>query len=225
MCQPIVKSELFRTFAGMKMLLPIFLVLWLLVTSCGGGKKDAAYYEQKIYSIRKAEQLKELRKTAGVFDEPIDVFFDTIQVRPLPIRSAGANIGKIGHFCELPPAVISTLGYPVETPLKLMKLPRANGFMVVMIAEQQDSVPPIVYLKTLDARYQTIDQLCIYEQKAEERGDDFGLVYNDYYITSDWEITLMYAFLRDGAEYPHVENTRRYVINADGYFEEVMIEL
>ena len=43
---------------------------FLLLTACGGKKHDMALYEARIDSLRKAEQLMQLKKTAGVFDDP-----------------------------------------------------------------------------------------------------------------------------------------------------------
>ena len=47
----------------------------------------------------------------------------------------------------------------------------------------------------------------------------------DYYITSNWEITLMKYYLSHEATSPELEETRRYIINKEGKFEEVIIEL
>ena len=47
----------------------------------------------------------------------------------------------------------------------------------------------------------------------------------DYYITSNWEITLMKYYLSHEATNPQLEETRRYIINKEGKFEEVVIEL
>ena len=47
-------------------------LLLLAVASCGNKRHDAAYYEQKVDSIRKAEQLKELQRHT---DRPFDLSF------------------------------------------------------------------------------------------------------------------------------------------------------
>ena len=198
---------------------------FLLLTACGGKKHDMALYEARIDSLRKAEQLMQLKKTAGVYNDPVEAFFDTLQIRPLPIRSAGGNIGRLAHFTDVPKSLAYLWGYPVETPLKMIKLPKHNNFFVVMLAEQHDSLPPLLTLVTIGRNYELVDQLIVYEQKAEEHGDDFGLGYNDYYITSNYEVTLMFAFIRQDSDYPRLESTRRYIISGDGHFEEVVFDL
>ncbi|MCH5306788.1 MAG: hypothetical protein J1E37_01810 [Prevotella sp.] len=208
----------------MKKLL-LFLLLVLVLASCGGKRKDVAYYEAKIDSIRKAETVRDFKQQAGVYDDPVEQFFDTLQLRPLPIRSVGANIGSLGHFVSAPPSVVSLLGYPVETPLRMTLLPRSHGHRVVMLAEGPDSIPPIISLLTLNADCQPIDDLLIYEMKLAERGDDFGMSYSDYFITSKFEVTIVNSFLPNNAKFPYVESTRRYTISKEGYFEEQIVDL
>jgi hypothetical protein len=77
----------------------------------------------------------------------------------------------------------------------------------------------------MNQEHRNIDQLCIYEERAEDRATDFGKTMMDYYITSNWEITLMKYYLSNEATSPQLEETRRYVINKEGRFEEVIIEL
>jgi hypothetical protein len=47
----------------------------------------------------------------------------------------------------------------------------------------------------------------------------------DYYITSRWEITLMKYYRSMDDEKPILEQTRAYIIDKDGKFEEQIIEL
>jgi hypothetical protein len=109
--------------------------------------------------------------------------------------------------------------------LQVMVMPRATGHEVVMLLEMQDSITPALYLYTMNRQHRTIDQLCVYEERAEDRHDDFGKTSMDYYITSNWEITLMKYYQSHEATSPVLEETRRYIINKEGKFEEVIIEL
>ena len=220
-------SELFRNFASMmkKMLLFPVVILLLLVASCGGNKRDAAYLAAKVDSLQKAEQLRQLRLQSGLSADPAEAFFDTLQMCPLPVQTAGGNIDKLGHFTPLPQTLNTVFGYPIDVPLEVCRLPRNHQHRVIMLAEKQDSLPPVLFLYTLDDQLEPIDQLCIYEQKAEERGENLVMVFNDYYITSNFEITLMFAYLKQDSDYPHFEATRRYTITKAGTFEEVIIDL
>ena len=74
----------------------------MLMASCGQKKKDAAYYEMMVDSIRKAEQVKELRRQAGITDgDPLEEFFLKLSLRTLPLhRSQEEVLTKYEQFSE-----------------------------------------------------------------------------------------------------------------------------
>ncbi len=195
----------------------------LFLTACGGKKSDMARYEAQIDSIRKAEQLKEMKRSAGVYDDPVEAFYDTLQLTPLPIQSAGDDIGALGHFTDLPLSVVSSLDYPVETTLRMLLLPRYHGFGIILLAEGKKSEVPLLTLVTLDRQWQPIDELTLYEEVGEERGDDYVTTYMDYFIDNHYNITLMYYYRQEGSETPHLESTQYFFINDKGYFDEKVL--
>ena len=161
----------------MKALYKLFIVgllVAMIATSCGGRKHDAAYYEQMVDSIRKAETLKDLQPKVAVNENPADAWFDTLGIHTLPIKTAGADLGRIGRFTDVPLTLNEYFGYPVSAKLKALALPKAWRRPVVMLAEMQDSITPVIYLYTMNKKHLPIDQLCIYERKPEDRRDDFG---------------------------------------------------
>ena len=207
-------------------LLWIFVIpLALALLSCGQRKRDAVFYEQMVDSIRKAEQLTEMKRQAGVYDDPVQNFFDTLQLRPLPIQSERRNFAKIGYFGKVPLSLVSMLGYPVDTRLKALMLPKFHGLHALLLQEQLDSITSNLYLYTLDRNYQPIDHLCLYEERDEDRAEDFGRQYMDYYVTSEYEVTILYIYESLRTHKTEAEQTRRFQLNADGFFEEVVIEV
>ena len=176
-------------------------------------------------SIRQAEQLQEMKRQAGVYDDPVEAFFDTLQLRPLPIQSERSNFSKIGHFSRVPSSVASLLGYPSTARLKALMLPKVHGLRGLILAEQKDSVNSSLYLYTLDRDYRPIDHLCLYEEKDEDRIDDFGKSLMDYFITSEYEVSLLYLFIPHNTHLPEPEHTRRFQLTDGGRFEEVVIEI
>ena len=206
-----------------------FIIGWilavLLMASCGGRKFGSDFYETMIDSMRKAEQLKEMKQNAGIYDDPVEAYFDTLQLCPLPIRSSGVDVNHTMRFSDAPASVVQWLGYPLDQEMQMVSLPSTHGFRVIVLSEEQKDLPPILTLMTLDKLCQPVDRITLYEQRTEEHGDDFGLIYNDYYITSDYEITLVYAFVRQTSDLPQVESTRRYIINAEGHFEEQVVDM
>ena len=200
----------------------------LVSMSCGGKRHDVAYYEAMVDSIRKAEQVKEVQQNAGitVSGNPVEAWFDSLGIHTLPVKSAGSEIELIGRFTRVPMALNEHFGYPVSAKLKALTLPAAWHRPVIMLAEMVDSITPKLYLYTMDKKHYPIDHLCIYEQQAEDRQDDFGQTFIEYYITSRYEITLLlYYQSHDEEKKPELMNTRLYIINREGMFEETIIEL
>lgn len=209
-----------------KVCLGLLVVLALGMVSCGGKKHDAAYYMEMVDSIRKAEQVKDIQQKAGIYNDPMEAWFDTLAIHTLPIKTAGSDIGQIGYFASVPMNINEHFGYPVSAKLKALALPSAYRRQVVMLAEMVDSITPVLYLYTMDKKHQPIDKLLIYEQRSEDRADDFGQTYMEYYITSKYEITLLSLYQsHDQDAKPEMLNARRYIITKEGRFEETIIEI
>ncbi len=201
------------------------MALWSTL-SCGGKKRDAAYYMEMVDSIRKAEQVKEIQEKAGIHQSPIVAWFDTLSMRTLPIKTAGRELWHIGTFTTVPTTLNEYFGYSVDAKLKAMSLPTAFRHRVVLLAEMVDSVNPRLMVYTMNKKYQPIDALTIYEQGDMDLDDDFGTTYTEYYITSKYEITVLQFYQSHSEEEkPELLHSRRYVINKEGKFEEVIIEL
>lgn len=206
--------------------LAVMTLLAVVGVSCGGRKHDAAYYELMVDSIRKAEQVRDIQKRSGINNDPVDAFFDSLHIHSLPISSAGSNLARLGSFTNVPMTLNEHFGYPVNAKLKAMQLPSRHRRQVVLLAEMLDSITPSLYVYTMDRRHQPVDLLCIYEEKAEDHADDFGKTYTEYFITSDYVITLLsYYQSHDEERKPELMHTRRYVINSEGRFEETIVEL
>ena len=181
----------------MRYIIPCILIpLVLTLLSCGQRKRDAVFYEHMVDSIRKAEQLEEMKREAGVYDDPVEEFFDTLSLRPLPINSER----------------------------KALLLPKVHGLHALLLSERQDSTTYSLYLYTLDREYQPIDHLCLYEERDEDRADDFGKLLMDYYITSSYEVSLLYTYQSSTTNRMQPEQSRRFELTADGRFQEVVIE-
>lgn len=203
----------------------MLLMLVLLTLACGNKKHDVAYYEQMVDSIRRAEQVEEIQKQSGIYKNPIEAWFDTLQRHTLPIETAGADVDRIGSFAPVPLSVNEIFGYSDDAHLKALALPSMYRRQVILLCEMLDSITPALYLYTMDNAHRPIDKLCIYHQEKAKRDSDKGLAYNEYFITSQYEITVIRYFKgREGVK-PQFEEARRYTISKDGMFEEQPIEM
>ena len=202
----------------------LFLMV-LLTLSCGNKKHDVAYYEQMVDSIRRAEQVRDIQKKSGIYNNPIEAWFDTLHLHTLPIQTAGGDIEKLGDFVSVPLSVNENFGYSSTAHLKAMALPSRYSSRVILLCEMQDSITPALYLYTMDKKHHPVDMLCIYHQEKVNRATDSGLTYQEYFITSQYEITIMRYFKGREALKPELEEARCYTISKDGMFEEQPIEL
>lgn len=201
------------------------LICALAAVSCRQRSKEVAYYEHMIDSIRKAEQVKELQQRAGIYSQGAESFFDTLTLCPLPVQSSGNNYRRIGTFSAVPKFINEWFGYPATTQLRALRLPQAGRYNVILMAEMVDSITPALFLYTLDGRHRPVDQLCIYDEIEEDRSDGYGKSYIDYFITSRYEVTLLYYYKKRESETPELEDIRHYQISTDGSFEETFLEL
>jgi hypothetical protein len=209
-----------RKIAGFMLFLMVLLTL-----SCGNKKHDVAYYEQMVDSIRRAEQVRDIQKKSGIYNNPIEAWFDTLHLHTLPIQTAGGDIEKLGDFVSVPLSVNENFGYSSTAHLKAMALPSRYSSRVILLCEMQDSITPALYLYTMDKKHHPVDMLCIYHQEKVNRATDSGLTYQEYFITSQYEITIMRYFKGREALKPELEEARCYTISKDGMFEEQPIEL
>jgi hypothetical protein len=158
-------------------------------------------------------------------DEPIYLDIVTGTAIAPVMRRLASSVHLPNLHLRVVPVLNEHFGYLSNAELQVLSMPRAGRHHVIMLLEMQDSITPALFLYTMGGNHHMIDQLCIYEEKAEDRPTDFGKTFMDYYITSNWEITLMKYYLSHEATSPELEETRRYVINKEGRFEDVVIEL
>ena len=195
------------------------------IVGCGGKKRDAAYYERLVDSVRRAEQAHRVAQQAGIDANPVVAYFDTLRRHSLPIRSEDGEWGRLGRMVPVPKAVGRWLGYPDDADLRALQLPSVGGRGVVLLSETVDSLTETLFLCTLDAEHHVLDDLCIYEEYDEERSDDTGRSYMEFFITSDYEVTLMRYFRSPRRPSPEFQQVFRYVIDSLGHFEEVIVPL
>ena len=204
----------------------IFLIVFVAVCcwACGGKKRDAAYYEQLIDSLRRSEQVKALQKQAGLYDSPVAVFFDTLKIHTLPLESQGSRCVGIENYSTVPMAVNEYFGYAPSAHLHALALPPAHHRQVVLLAEEMGEASFARYLYVMNRRHHPIDILCIEDPKSSNEEDTSTEVASDFFITSDYEITLVQFVVYKETGRRELFQSRRFMINAAGHFEESVIE-
>ena len=202
--------------------LVVVLVTLLLTSSCG-NRKSAADYEGMLDSIRKAEVAKELLKP--VENDPVVAFFDSLTMMSVPMKYSPAFVAYLPQMAKIPSTFNSRFDYESNIDLYAVKLPSYQNYHLMLLGERLDSINVTLYLCTMNRDYVLVDRLCVYEQKVEDRNGKLGLMRQEYYVTSNYEVTLVRIFRGEDDESEHEESACRYVINKEGNFEEVIIEL
>ena len=202
-------------------------VMAVVIVSCGGRGRSAAYYEQMVDSIRKAEQVEAIQRKAGIAPDkhPLRQWLDSLQWRTLPIRNAGDDLARLGDFEPVPSWVCEHLGYQASDDVRAVALPSVHDYNVVMMALMKDSVNAVISLHTIDRDMQPVDWLSLYEKKEKRHRGSRGYTFMEYFVTSNYEVTVMHYFqpLRSERK-PELLNMRRYAINSEGLFEERTVE-
>lgn len=206
-----------------KLTLIVLLTAVLLATYSCGNRKNAADYASMIDSIRRAEVELELLKPATV--DPVLMFFDSLSIKPVPMKYSADFVKYLPRMGRVSSMMNARFGYENNIELYAAKLPSYQMFHLMLVAEKLDSTSTSLYLCTMNQEYVLIDRLCIYEQKVEKKANLLGLSRLEYYVTSQYEITLVKYFRSEEDETEHEEAAYRYVINKEGNFEEVIIEL
>jgi hypothetical protein len=134
---------------------------------------------------------------------------------------------RLGHFSNMPPTLCVRMGFPADSRIAAQSLPRLHQLQVLLLADQTDTTTVTLYLYTLDKQHEVVDHLCIYEEKDMDREEDFGQTFMDYYVTSNYTVTLLryYRSRRHLEQEPELLDTRSYIINSEGFFEETIVEL
>lgn len=198
------------------------LAVLLLMFSCG-NRKNAADYEGMIDSIRKAEVGKQLLKP--IASDPVVAFFDTLSMRSVPMKYSPEFVEYLPQMKKIPSVYNTRFDYESNVELYAVKLPSYQDYHMMLLGEKLDSTNVSLYLCTMNREYVLVDRLCVYEQKIEERDGKLGLMRQEYYITSKYEVTLFSYFRGEDDDKESELAACRYIINKEGNFEEVIIEL
>ena len=169
----------------------VLAVMILAAYSCG-NRKSAADYAGMIDSIRRAEAEKELLKPS--VSDPVVAFFDSLAMKSMPMKYSPEFVEYLPQMEKVPTAYNSRFDYESNVDLLACKLPPHGHYHMMLVAEKLDSTNVSLYLCTMNQEYVLVDRLCIYEQKIENRDGRLGVMRQDYYVTNQYEVTLVSFF-------------------------------
>ena len=152
-----------------------------------------------IYDSVKALEVKEKLEAQGIrledSDNPLKMFYDSLNVQPLPITYTEEYVKYLPDFRPVPHEIVTYLNLEGRNP-KAISLPESLGARMVLLAADEspkDKDKYSLWIYSLDDEYMPVDKLCLYALEDEE--DQFDINPEEFIqyfsITSDYEIHLL----------------------------------
>ena len=171
----------------------------LLMTACGGGRKMSPEELQHKLDSVKALEIKEKLALQGVdlesSDNPMKVFFDSLEIQPLPLSYSEDYIRILPSYKAMSDDVVSYMNIVKCRHPKAISLPETIGAKLIIIAADEIDGQYSLWLYSLDDDYFPVDKLCLFsvdEREPEEYTELNEKEFLQYFsITSDYEIRLM----------------------------------
>lgn len=194
--------------------------------SCGSGSMSPEQLQHKLDSVQAIEK-KERLEAQGIHlegsDNPLQMFYDSLNFQPLPVSYSEDFIRFLPDFKPVPQEIVSYLNLEGRNP-KAISLPETVGARMILLAadETQDKDRYSLWLYSLDDEYMPVDKLCLYaledeEEQYELEPEEFIQYFS---ITSDYEIHLLdYAkkgYKNRTEEVYYLDPARKFVLQRSG---------
>lgn len=168
----------------------------LLLCACGGRSLSSEEMQHKLDSIKQLE-IRERLEAQGInlehSDNPLKMFYDSLELLPLPIAYTEEFVRYLPNFKPVPQDIAKALELEGHDKQKAISLSESVGARLMLLAADEDEDRYSLWLYSLDDDYMPVDKLCLYAINEDEEldldSDEEILQY--FTITSDYEIHLM----------------------------------
>lgn len=176
----------------------IGLLMVLMLGSCHNKQLSPEQLQDKLDSIARIEN-KERLKVQGInLDReisPVQLFYDSLNIQPLPIRFSEDYVKYLPDYRSVPVELVHFMGLEGGDASKAISLPETAGTRLMILAADEGDHLYSLWLYSLDEEYMPVDKLCLYatnKEEAEENeiADPEDKLIQDFVITSDYEIRL-----------------------------------
>ena len=184
----------------MKRLWLLFLPLLgvLMLAACGRKQMSPVDMQKKLDSIARLETIEQLEMKGIHFGKdvsPIQLFFDSLNIQPLPVRYSADYVKYLPNYTSVPYELVKFMNFEGRTDPKAIALPETAGTRLMILAADEGDGLYSLWLYSLDDDYMPVDKLCLYatnkeEQKENELADPEDKLIQDFVITSDYEVRL-----------------------------------
>lgn len=198
----------------------------LLLTACGGRKNVSPdELQHKIDSV-KALEVQEKLALQGIdlksADNPLKLFFDSLEIQPLPISYSEDYVRLLPSYKPISEDIVAYLNLVACRHPKAISLPETIGAKLIIIAADELDNEYSLWLYSLNDDYFPVDKLCLFSVDQRDP-EEYTEVDEDEYlqffsITSDYEIRLM-DYAKEGYETRlnevyHVGSSRKFILSS-----------
>lgn len=200
--------------------LTAILAMMLLLLSCSGRRQlSPEELSHKLDSVKNVE-INEHLKLQGInleeSDNPMKLFYDSLNLQTLPISYSEDYVKFLPDFKPVPQEIISILELQYCNEPKAVSLPESIGAKLILVAA--DEMPHLysLWLYSLDDEYMPVDKICLYaiEDKSDDINPEEFIQY--YSITSDYEIHLLdYSTTQHKTRFEeiyYIDSARKFVM-------------
>lgn len=198
----------------------------LLLTACGGRKNMSPdELQHKIDSV-KALEVQEKLALQGIdlksADNPLKLFFDSLEIQPLPISYSEDYVRLLPSYKPISEDIVAYLNLVACRHPKAISLPETIGAKLIIIAADELDNEYSLWLYSLNDDYFPVDKLCLFsvdQRDPEEYTEVDEEEYLQFFsITSDYEIRLM-DYAKEGYEARlnevyHVGSSRKFILSS-----------
>ena len=193
----------------------------VLLTACGNKQMSPTDMQQKLDSIARLETIEQLEMQGihiGKDVSPIQLFFDSLNIQPLPVRYSDDYVKYLPNYTSVPYELVKFMNFEGRTDPKAIALPESAGARLMILAADEGDGLYSLWLYSLDDDYMPVDKLCLYatskeEQKENELADPEDKLIQDFLLTSDYEVRLTdYSgkFQAEVQKVYHVDMSRKF---------------
>ncbi|MCR4582561.1 MAG: hypothetical protein K5764_03295 [Prevotella sp.] len=212
--------------------LPVVIAGVLLSLTACGNRMSQAEMQRKLDSIAKlegAERLAAQGIRVGENASPLRLFFDSLNIQPLPIRYDEDYVKMLPNYKEVPLEFVTLLNLEGRHAPKAIALPETVGTKLMILAADEGDGLYSLWLYSLDSELMPVDKLCLYaDSKEDEEENKIALpedqLIQDFVITSDYEICLTdYSgkFKAEVQRVYHIDPSRQFVEDKEIDYEEL----
>jgi hypothetical protein len=170
----------------------------VLLAACANKRMSPADMQQKLDSIARLETIEQLEMQGvhiGKDISPIQLFFDSLNIQPLPVRYSEDYVKYLPNYTSVPFELVKFMNFEGRTDPKAIALPESAGARLMILAADEGDGLYSLWLYSLDDEFMPVDKLCLYatskeEQKENELADPEDKLIQDFVITSDYEVRL-----------------------------------